>query len=447
MTGGTPELEASEEDPEPASSSRSDLTGPPRLGRTFASFSNPAYRLLWFSMLASFLGNQMHQVTRGFLALQLTGQASAIGWVMASWGVPMLFFSLLGGVVADRYDRRWVLILAQAGQGVMGLAIALLLLFDMLEMWHLIATGVWQGTMFAFNGPARQALLPEIVGEDGLMNAIALNNAAMNLTRILGPTIAGVLLATTGATAVYFVMASAYIAVLALLFALPKSSRDRSAEAHEGVFTEMKSGVRYVFVEHRLLAGLIVLAFVPVMIGFPYQMLLPVFQEQVFDVDPKGLGFMYTVSGVGALVGSLFVATYSDHPRKSAFQLVAGLGFGISVAMFAWSPNFWVAIAVLPVVGGCSMTFMALNNTLVMAATHPDYHGRVMSVYMLTWALMPLGGIPMSLMTDSVGAPATVGVAGLVITLFMLAAARFMLRVPAAGVVRSEPGGSRAAAG
>ena len=199
----------------------------PLASRTFASLGNPAFRLLWFSMLASFVGNQMHQVTRGWLALQITGQASSIGWVMASWGLPMLVFSLYGGAVADRYNRRRVLMLAQAGQGVMGLAIALLLLFDMLAMWHLIAAGVWQGTMFSFNGPARQALIPEIVGDELLGNAIALNNAAMNLTRIIGPALAGVMLAFLSATFVYFFMAGSYVVVLLLLARLPDVQRPR----------------------------------------------------------------------------------------------------------------------------------------------------------------------------------------------------------------------------
>lgn len=122
---------------------RAEGAQPVGLGRTFSSLHNRDFRLLWLSMVASFLGNQMHQVTRGFLALQITGQASSIGWVMASWGVPMLFFSLIGGAVADRFDRKRVLMLAQAGQGLMGLGIALLLFFESLEMWHLIAAGVW----------------------------------------------------------------------------------------------------------------------------------------------------------------------------------------------------------------------------------------------------------------------------------------------------------------
>ena len=396
---------------------------PVGLGRTFSSLHNRDFRLLWMSMVASFTGNQMHQVTRGFLALQITGQASSIGWVMASWGVPMLFFSLIGGVVADRFERKRVLMLAQAGQGLMGLGIALLLFFEALEMWHLIAAGVWQGTMFSFNGPARQALIPELVGEEGLANAIALNTAAMNLTRVLGPALAGVMLAVSGPTVVYFFMASSYVLVLVLLSGLPRSGRERlPADEREPIWEEMKGGVRYVLVENRIIAGLILISLVPVIIGFPYQMMLPVFQKVVFEVDEKGLGFMFTAGGVGALIGSLAVATFADHPRASQFQLVIGVAFGVTLAAFAWSPNYWVAISILPLVGASSMAFFALNNTKVMIETDPNYHGRVMSLYMLTWAFMPLGGIPIGFLTDAFGAPATIGVSGIVLALFMLAA-------------------------
>ena len=261
------------------------------------------------------------------------------------------------------------------------------------------------------------------MGEEGLANAIALNTAAMNLTRVLGPALAGVMLAVSGPTVVYFFMASSYVLVLVLLSGLPRSGRERlPAAEREPIWEEMKGGVRYVLVENRIIAGLILISLVPVIIGFPYQMMLPVFQKVVFEVDEKGLGFMFTAGGVGALIGSLAVATFADHPRASQFQLVMGVAFGVTLAAFAWSPNYWVAISILPLVGASSMAFLALNNTKVMIETDPNYHGRVMSLYMLTWAFMPLGGIPIGFLTDAFGAPATIGVSGIVLALFMLAA-------------------------
>jgi len=401
--------------------------------RTFGSLRNRGYRLLWLSMLASFLGNQMNMVARGYLAFQLTGEASSIGIVMFAWGLPMAVLALVGGVAADRYNKRRTLLGTQSSQGLMGLVIALLLFADSLEMWHLVASGFLQGTMFAFMGPTRQALLPLLVGKQQLGNAIALNNAAMNLTRILGPTLAGVMLGVGGAEWVYVTMASAFAVVVMLIWRIPDPERtveQRTARAAQGsVLHEMGVGLRYVFRDNRVLAWLIALGMVPVILGFPYQMLLPVFQEVVFDVEPWGLGLMYGVGGVGALAGSLFVAAYSDHPRAPLLQIGAGVGFGATLAAFAWSPGFWVALPLLVAVGFFSMMFMSLNNTLVLGASAPEYHGRVMSIYMLTFSLVPLGAVPMSLATDAFGAPATIGIAGIAIAAFIVLMARQLLGI------------------
>jgi MFS family permease len=404
----------------------------PGLGeRTFGSLRHRGYRLLWLSMLASFLGNQMNMVARGWLAFQLTGEASAIGIVMVAWGLPMAVLALFGGVVADRYNKRRTLLGTQSAQGLMGLVIAIVLFADRLEMWHLVAAGFLQGTMFAFMGPTRQALLPLLVGKQQLGNAIALNNAAMNLTRILGPTLAGVMLGSVGAEWVYVTMAAAFAIVVLLIWRLPDPERTvehRAARAAQGsVMHEMGVGLRYVFRDNRLLAWLIALGMVPVILGFPYQMLLPVFQEVVFEVEPWGLGLMYGVGGVGALAGSLFVAAQADHPRAPMLQIGAGIAFGATLAAFAWAPGFWVALPLLVAVGLFSMIFMSLNNTLVLGASEPAYHGRVMSIYMLTFSLVLLGAVPMTLATDAFGAPATPTVAGIAIAAFIVLMARPML--------------------
>ena len=414
----------------PEAAQATGLVAPPSLGvsqvrRTFRALSNRGYRLLWLSQLVAFLGNQMNFVTRGWLAFQLTGSASAIGQVTLGWAAPMMLLSLFGGVIADRYDRRRLLLAVQAGQGLMGLAIALLLVADALELWHLFVAALWQGTMFSVLGPARQALIPQLVEERDLGNAIALNNTAMNLTFIVGPSVAGVLLATVGATWVYAVMTGCFVVVIVLLGAIrPSDVRAAEPRARTGMFEEMRGGLRYAFVENRGVATLILLAVVPIVLGFPYQMLLPVFQETVFEVDPKGLGLMYTTAGVGALAGSLLVASYVEHPNAPRFQVAAGAGFGIALVAFAWSPNFWLANAMLVFVGLCSMAFFSLNTTFVLSRTRPAFHGRVMSIYMLTFSLLPIGVLPLSLLTDAYGARPTFGACGAVLAISVLAIAR-----------------------
>ncbi|MYH41274.1 MAG: MFS transporter [Chloroflexi bacterium] len=392
---------------------------------TFRALSYRGYRLLWLAQMVAFLGNQMNFVTRGWLAFQLTGSATAIGQVTLGWAGPMLFLSLVGGVVADRYDRRRLLMAVQAGQGVMGLAVGLLIVLGALEVWHLFLAAFWQGTMFSVLGPARQALIPQLVDERDLGNAVALNNTAMNLTFIIGPSVAGIVLATAGAAWVYALMTLCFAGVVALLAAIrPADTRPAERRPRTGMLDEMRGGLRYVFVENRLVATLIITAAVPIVLGFPYQLLLPVFQETVFRVDPKGLGLMYTTAGIGALLGSLLVANYADHEDAPQFQMLAGAGFGAALAAFAFSPNFWLANAVLVVVGLCSMAFFSFNTTAVLSSTRPAFHGRVMSIFMLTFSLLPIGVLPLSLLTDVYGARPTIGACGIVLGLFVLAMSR-----------------------
>ena len=399
--------------------------GPSAFRRTFRSLSYRGYRLLWLAQMVAFLGNQMNFVTRGWLAFQLTGSATAIGQVTLGWAGPMLLLSLVGGVIADRYDRRRLLIAVQAGQGVMGLSVGLLIVFGALEIWHLFLAALWQGTMFSVLGPARQALIPQLVEERELGNAIALNNTAMNLTFIIGPSVAGVVLATAGAAWVYGLMTVCFAGVVALLASIrPADIRPAEPRPPTGMLEEMRGGLRYVFVENRLVATLIITAAVPIVLGFPYQLLLPVFQETVFGVDPKGLGLMYTTAGIGALVGSLFVANYADHENAPHFQVVAGAGFGAALAAFAFSPNFWLANIVLVIVGLCSMAFFSFNTTAVLSRTRPAFHGRVMSIYMLTFSMLPIGVLPLSLLTDVYGARPTIGACGIVLGLFVLGMSR-----------------------
>lgn len=392
---------------------------------TFRALSYRGYRLLWLAQMVAFLGNQMNFVTRGWLAFQLTGSATAIGQVTLGWAGPMLFLSLVGGVVADRYDRRRLLMAVQAGQGVMGLAVGLLIVLGALEVWHLFLAAFWQGMMFSVLGPARQALIPQLVDERDLGNAVALNNTAMNLTFIIGPSVAGVVLATAGAAWVYALMTLCFAGVVTLLAAIrPADTRPAERRPRTGMLDEMRGGLRYVFVENRLVATLIITAAVPIVLGFPYQLLLPVFQETVFRVDPKGLGLMYTTAGVGALLGSLLVASYADHENAPQFQMLAGAGFGAALAAFAFSPNFWLANVVLVVVGLCSMAFFSFNTTAVLSNTRPAFHGRVMSIFMLTFSLLPIGVLPLSLLTDVYGARPTIGACGIVLGLFVLAMSR-----------------------
>jgi MFS family permease len=304
--------------------------------------------------------------------------------------------------------------------GVLALTNAILVHTDVIEVWHLFALGLFQGAIFAFNMPARQALLAEILSERDLMNGIALSNAAMNLTRIAAPSIAGILIALAffGLTGVFYLIAFFYLIVVLTLFRLPHSlvPKDRPPRA---MTEEIGEGLRYIR-SSSVLTTLIGLAFVVTMLGMPYMTLLPLFSRTVHHVGSEGLGMMSTFAGLGALVGSLVISTLSDHPRKSQMQLVAGIGFGAFLFTFAAATTFEFALVGLMLMGFCATIFMSINNTLVMMYSEPEYHGRVMSVYMMTWSFMPIASLPMTVAADGIGPQATLATAGIVISLCVL---------------------------
>ena len=394
-----------------------------KLPRTFQALSNRHYRVFWFGMLASMTAMQMQQVARGWLAYDLTGKASAVGFVQVAWAVPQILFSLFGGVVADRVEKRNLLLITQSLTGLLALITAILVHTGVITIAHLFVLGLAQGTVFAFNMPARQSLVPELVGQKDLMNAIALNNAGMNFTRVYGPTLAGTLIAIQfiGVTGVYYLNALLYIVYISFIFQIPVSGT--AATRQKGSLSaEFKDGIGYIR-RTPILITLLTLGFMPIIIGMPYQSMLPVISRTVYHAGSNGLGYMGTAAGIGALVGSLTIATLTGIKRKAALQLAMGVGFGLALFAFGLSPNLAIALVVLLFVGGTATFYQTLNNTLVMTNTKQEYQGRVMSVYMISMSLMPLSALPVGIIVDHIGAQAMLRWCGLLVAIVVAAVA------------------------
>jgi len=386
--------------------------------RTFSSLRIVPYRWFWTGMLAYFLAMQMDTFARGYLAYDLTGAATALGLVWVAWGVPMLLLSLVAGVVADRVEKRSLLMLVQGGMGAVALVTAVLVHTGVIDIWQLVALGVCQGVVWSFAVPTRMAMLPELVGEEELTNALALNNTAMNGTRVVGPALAGGLIAVPlfGLSGVFYVMVLLYVLVALALVPLPRTQA--VARQSEPLWQEMGVGLRYM-ARRRALMVLMLMGCVPILLGMSYAALLPVFAKDVHDVGSVGFGLMGTFVGAGAIVGSLIVAYFSDYPHRAALQLVLGVGFGLSLFVFAEAPSFAVALAALSFVGFTFNSYMTINNALIFAQVEPGFYGRVMSVYMLSWSLMPLTTLPLTGLADAIGPETTVAAAGLVISCFV----------------------------
>lgn len=390
------------------------------LSATFASLRNRDFRLFAIGMLVSFVALQMQSLAQNYLVYQLTDLASAIGYVSAASGLSILIFSFAGGIAADRLEKRNLMAFSQLGIALFTLVLGILISTKLIQVWHIVATSIIMGIIAAFNMPARQSFVPDLVGEKNLTNALALNSSIMNLTRVFGPALAGVLIGLIGVGPLFYVKAVAYGFFVAMLFFIP--SRGRASPSGRSVLSDAADGFRYLRRDRKVL-DLLILGMVPTVFGTPYINFLPVFQKKVFDVGPSGLGLMMSVVGVGAIAGSLSIAVLSEHPRKGRILLGSGLGFGITLILFAITArmgNFPLSLAMLALVGITGTAFMALNNALVQFVVPQEMRGRVMGILMTTFGLTSLGAVPMGTMVDAIGAPLTTGLFGTITLGFIL---------------------------
>ena len=393
------------------------------VGRYGAALRHPGYRLLFFSLLPGTLGMMMAVVAFGFVAYAISGSATTLALVNLGWGIPMFLLSPLAGEVADRFPRRNVLLATQGVVGLSAVLAAVLIATGVIQVWQLMLVTLLQGMAFAFNIPARQALIAELVPPADLANAVGLYNAGINFNRVAGPAVAGALLTVPaiGAAGVFSLMALLYGVVMIALFRLPPVAVvQRADRAAESRLTRLSSGMRYVSA-HPALRRLMLLAFLPLLFGMPYQALMPAVAAEVFRVDAAGLGLLLTANGLGALAGSIVIAGVDGAPGTMArVQLIAGAVFGVGLVVFGLTPIYGVALALLALVGGASAAYTSINNTLLMSHTPPEYHGRVMGVYMMTFASMPFSSLPAARLAEAIGLPTTLVLSGVLVVLAVI---------------------------
>jgi MFS family permease len=354
---------------------------------------------------------QMQMVAQGYLAYTLTGSATALGVVGLAQGLPQFCFSPIAGVIADRYPKRTLLLLNQGVLCLTALTVGLLIGLGLIQYWHLVVTGFIQGLMVSINMPARQSWIPSLVDRDELPNAIALNNAGLNASRIIGPSVAGILIAIPwfNVNGVYYLRVVAFAWVLYSLLQVPILGEPDPNVKKGRAFDEVTAGLRYIW-SHDTLAPLFTLALVTLLLGSSYQNLLPAFALNTLNVGSEGLGLMMTAVGVGALCGSLSMAYFSRSKRKGRIQAVAGTTLGLGLASFGLFSGlhlFALSLVALLVVGVSNDFYSTINNTLIMLNTNKALYGRVMSIYMMTWSLAPLSSAPFGVVMDHIGGPPT----------------------------------------
>jgi MFS family permease len=379
---------------------------------TLRALRHRNFRLFFAGQLISLIGTWMQFVAQSWLIYRLTGSSLLLGTLGFVSQIPVFLFAPLGGIVADRYHRQRIVIATQTASGVSALILATLTLSHQVQVWHVVALAAFLGLINAFDIPTRQAFMVEMVGQEDLMNAIALNSSMFNGARMIGPAIAGILVATLGEGWCFFANGVSYLAVIAglLLMRLTPTSRpNRSSSPLE----EIIEGFRFAGQNFPVRTLLMLLA-VSSLVGTPYSVLMPIFAGEILHGGPRGLGMLMGATGIGALLGALTLASRSGLRGLSRWIALACGGFGLSLMLFSTSRNFWLSLLLLIPTGFALMVQLGSTNTLLQSITPDDLRGRIMSLYsMMFMGMAPFGALLAGITAYRFGAPFTVGIGGL----------------------------------
>jgi MFS family permease len=369
------------------------------------------FQLFFSGQLISLIGTWMQSVAQSWLVYRLTGSALLLGSVGFASQVPVFLFSPLGGIAADRINRRHIVITTQIAAMLLAFALAALTLLGKVHVWHVFVLASLLGIVNAFDIPGRQSFLVEMVGKEDLMNAIALNSSMFNGARVIGPAIAGILVAKIGEGWCFLGNAVSYIAVIIGLLLMRVQPPARAAMASP--FEHMMAGFRFVNETAPIRALLLLLGLVS-LVGMPYVVLMPIFADQILHGGARGLGILMGATGVGALLGALTLAFREGVKGLGRWVAWCCAGFGASLVVFALSHKFWLSVILLLPVGYTMMLQMACSNTLIQVMVPDALRGRVMAVYsMMFMGMAPIGALLGGALAERLGAPFTVGVGGL----------------------------------
>jgi MFS family permease len=400
-----------------------------RLPGLLYAFRFRNYRLFFGGQLISLTGTWMQMVAQSWLVYRLTGSAVLLGVVGFSTQIPVFLLSPIGGAVADRVSRRRILVATQTTAMLLAFILAFLTLTNRIHVWHIVCLASLLGITNAFDIPARQAFVADLVGRDNLLNAIALNSSMFNGARIIGPAVAGVLVAAVGEGWCFFMNAVSYIAVIAGLLWMRMIAAPRPL-SRETTFARIAEGFRFAWRARPVRALLLLLGLVSIT-GMPYAVLMPIFADKILHGGPRGLGLLMGASGIGALVASLTLAAQRSIRRLPHFVAVSAGSFGTCLILFSWSRSFWLSAALLVPVGFSMMVEMASSNTLIQSMVPDALRGRVMAVYsMMFLGMAPFGALLAGTLAHHIGAPGTLTIGGLVC---IAGAAVFAVRMPDLG--------------
>ena len=377
------------------------------------------FRLYWFGMFISLIGTWIQIMAQSWLVFDLTKSAFLLGVAGFLSTVPVFFLSLWGGVVADRANKRNILLLTQSAFMVLAFALGVLTQFKIVTVGQIMLISLLNGIVMAFDGPSRLSVIVELVGKEYLMNAIALNSIAFNASRIIGPVLCGILVASIGLSGCFYINGVSFMALIAALIFIKTNSGLKNGK-NNSAFSDIKDGLRFIK-GNRTILILVTMVGVVSLFGAPYLILMPIFADQVFHVGVKGLGLLMSSSGVGAVIGALLLARLGDFKYKGRILMLSSLIFSSALILFSLVKVFTVAIIALAFIGAASVMAVAIINTILQTMVNDEFRGRVMSVFMLTFAgVMPFGSLLSGSLAHTLGVSLTVMINGIICAVFFI---------------------------
>lgn len=378
---------------------------PPARGpmRLVSSLRYRDWRYLWCGLVTAQTGEWMDNIAINWLVWVQTGSPLALGTVNLVRGLPTMVFSLAGGVVADRVDRRALMLSTRLGGLLATATMAALATSGTLQLWQLYVLIALRGVTYAFDSPARGSLVGDLVPRSDITNAVALHSAVFNASRMVGPAVAGVLIGLIGAPFVLWLNAAGYVIVMWTLFMMrvPPRRTPRPGTSAWGAFVE---GVTYVWHQPVVLM-LMLTGIIPFLLGQPYQSMLPVFATDVFAVGPQGLGLLSSGAATGSLIGAFVMSARGDFPRKGLVMMLGLIGFGGFIVLFALTPWVVLGVVLLFLAGASQQLYSTTNSTLVQIIVPTGYRGRVLGVHQLDRGFIPIGSFLIGAIAEWGGVP------------------------------------------
>jgi MFS family permease len=384
--------------------------------KAFPAFESRNYKLYFSGQLISLIGTWLQIVALGWLVLKMTNSAFLIGLISALGSLPSLFFTLFGGVLVDRFAKKKILFITQGTAMILAFILGMLTVLNLVNIWEIGVIALLMGMVAAIDIPARQAFVAELVNKDQIPSAIALNSATFNAARVIGPGIAGLLIAWIGTGGAFLVNSASYIAVIAALWLMNIESKFIKTKSR--TLDAIKEGLAYSF-SHPVIRILIIFTGVSSVFGWSYTTVLPLLAGNKFQLDAAGLGYMYAATGLGALTATLLIGFFSKKVSAVYFILGGNTLFSLSIIIFSFTNDLMFALVLLFFAGFGLLSQFAMMNTTIQSLVKSELRGRVLSIYIFMFmGLTPIGNLQVGFLSEKMGSSFAIRVGAIIVFLF-----------------------------